>query len=961
MKFQHSLQVNSVPEWKDHYIDYAYLKDVIYELQSKIDEFNSDEIEGNSNSKNSKSLKNLKKNLKFLKSKNKDKFNKNDDDNNGKSYPANPSLEKLNRKSPNFFFKNVNPAIDRIKNLSLPKPSWPASSNSAHTQSSSSTSTDSLSKATNTDTDDNDTTGGDGVELQQYNFEDIDEDSENPKKLNFDHLLLDNITIKDLDLQNDSKNPKSIFYSKLNNELNKIDAFYSATEKDLFIEVEALLKDLQHYSDDQHSLEIELDDNDTNQLNKSISRSMPGEDHRHVEDEEDDYDDAMTGDIENDAASFSSNTALLNERDLKPSIQHSTTFRKRVVTIFIKLSEIKSFIELNKMGFSKVCKKFDKVLNESIRDEYMESLPSNSYIFKLVTISRLDDYIDELIKIYASLTNSDIEHSKENLKTLLRDHIIWERSKVWKGYLNNINGFNVEDNEDLVDDSELRNLYSMPCYKYKLPVDINLPYYYNFNQKKLKSYTIGYLKLPKLFLGWRALKIAITILVTGLLLGLKSLHDTQQKNCMALVICCAILWATEAIPLFTTSMLVPFLVVILKVLKADDGSAMDTVSAATYIFSTMWNSTIMILIAGFTLAAALSKYNIAKVVSSWVLASAGTSPKRILLAVMGVSMFLSMWISNVAAPVLTYSLCAPLLKSIPTESGFAKALVLGVALASDVAGVSSPISSPQNVIAIQVLTPAPGWGDWFAVSIPLSVIGLAVVWVEMILTFNINTVKLKKITPIREKFCAKQLFVCAITILTIILWCVSAQTEDVFGSTGIIACIPIIVFYGTSILSPTDINSYPWSIVILAMGGIALGKAVTSSGLLHLIATSLQEKIGGYPPIAILAIFGALCLVFATFVSHTVSALIIVPLVQTIGREFHHEGLMVIGIALIASVAMGMPSSGFPNSIAISMTDDLGKRYLTANHFITRGVIASFIMYGFIITVGYGILISKGY
>ncbi|GMF82926.1 unnamed protein product [[Candida] boidinii] len=158
-------------------------------------------------------------------------------------------------------------------------------------------------------------------------------------------------------------------------------------------------------------------------------------------------------------------------------------------------------------------------------------------------------------------------------------------------------------------------------------------------------------------------------------------------------------------------MLVPFLVVILKVLKADDGSAMDTVSAATYIFSTMWNSTIMILIAGFTLAAALSKYNIAKVVSSWVLASAGTSPKRILLAVMGVSMFLSMWISNVAAPVLTYSLCAPLLKSIPTDSGFAKALVLGVALASDVAGVSSPISSPQNVIAIQALTPAPGWGD----------------------------------------------------------------------------------------------------------------------------------------------------------------------------------------------------------------------------------------------------------
>ncbi|GMF07952.1 unnamed protein product [[Candida] boidinii] len=236
MKFQHSLQVNSVPEWKDHYIDYAYLKDVIYDLQSKIDEFNNDEIEGNSKSNNSKSLKNLKKNLNFFKSKNNN--NNNNNNNNDKSYSANPSLEKLNRKSPNFFIKNVNPAIDRIKNLSLPKPSWPSStSNSSDSQTSLSTSSDTLTKTTNTDNDDNDTTGGDGVELQQYKFEDIDEDSENPKKLIFDHLLIDNITIKDLDLKNDLKNPKSIFYSKLNNELNKIDNFYSNTENELFIEI----------------------------------------------------------------------------------------------------------------------------------------------------------------------------------------------------------------------------------------------------------------------------------------------------------------------------------------------------------------------------------------------------------------------------------------------------------------------------------------------------------------------------------------------------------------------------------------------------------------------------------------------------------------------------------------------------------------------------------------------------
>ncbi|EGV62248.1 hypothetical protein CANTEDRAFT_115711 [Yamadazyma tenuis ATCC 10573] len=405
-------------------------------------------------------------------------------------------------------------------------------------------------------------------------------------------------------------------------------------------------------------------------------------------------------------------------------------------------------------------------------------------------------------------------------------------------------------------------------------------------------------------------------------------------------------------------MLVPLLVVTCKILRNDDNSVMDASDAAKLILSDMWTSVIMILVGGFALAAALSKYNIAKILSSWILSLVGTKPRNILLTIMMVSLFLSMWISNVATPVLCYSLIQPVLKTLPTDSPFAQALILGIAFASNIGGMASPISSPQNVVAIESMSPNPGWGNWFAIALPVSIIAVVAIWLELILTFKVSTSNVKPFKPIKDKWTVKQMVVLAITLATILLWCVLTKIEDTFGASGIIAVIPIVLFFGSGLLKTADLNNFPWSIVILAMGGLALGSGISSSGLLSTIAQALQKRVEHYDVWVIMIIFGILILVIATFVSHTVAALIIVPLVKEVGEKLpgDHSNLLVMGIALLASAAMGLPTSGFPNVTAISMTDELGKRYLTVNTFITRGVPASFIAYIIVITIGYGIM-----
>ena len=64
----------------------------------------------------------------------------------------------------------------------------------------------------------------------------------------------------------------------------------------------------------------------------------------------------------------------------------------------------------------------------------------------------------------------------------------------------------------------------------------------------------------------------------------------------------------------------------------------------------------MLLLGGFTIAAALSKFHIAKILATFVLSKAGTRPRTVLITNMFVAMILSMWISNVASPVLCYSI-----------------------------------------------------------------------------------------------------------------------------------------------------------------------------------------------------------------------------------------------------------------------------------------------------------------
>ena len=646
-----------------------------------------------------------------------------------------------------------------------------------------------------------------------------------------------------------------------------------------------------------------------------------------------------------------------SDQGLSALVESGLMLKKRATGVYVSLCELKSYIQLNKNGFSKATKKYDKVLNRNIRSAYVKSSVETAYPFRPATTKTLDENISIIEAVYAKIsTKGDISLAKRELRLHLREQVVWERNTIWRDMIG------IERKAQAANLGIRRPLLGANNDSANAQLQGDEP-----DSKEIREIDtpVGRVKCPRWLFSSTFFTLMAIVIVFVIFLNVPIMEKQEQQRCLALVVFVSLLWATEVIPLFVTALTVPFFVVCLNICRTEDTHRRMTSKESTkYIFAAMWTPVIMLLLGGFTIAAALSKYHIAKLLATFVLSKAGTRPRTVLLTNMFVAMVASMWISNVAAPVLCYSIIQPLLRNLPPTSTLPKSLVLGIALASNFGGAASPIASPQNIIALQNMLPAPSWGIWFFIALPICIIAIVLVWLLLLATFRPGKdTNIIPIRPMKDRFTGTQYFISAVTLLTIVLWCVSHQLEHIFGDMGVIAIIPLVMFFGTGILTKEDFNNFLWTIIILAAGGLSLGKAVSSSGLLETIATGISSRVEHVSLYAVFVTFCLLVLVVATFISHTVAALIILPLVHEVGQAMPepHPNLLVMGTALMASGACGLPVSGFPNMTAIMMEDQqTGKRYLRVGHFLTRGIPSSIIYFGIVISVGYGLLLAAG-
>jgi sodium-dependent dicarboxylate transporter 2/3/5 len=421
----------------------------------------------------------------------------------------------------------------------------------------------------------------------------------------------------------------------------------------------------------------------------------------------------------------------------------------------------------------------------------------------------------------------------------------------------------------------------------------------------------------------RAALLGISVLlavIAGWLLHSVGMYPREVSFMGAIFILAALLWTTEAIPLFATSFLVFGLQILLLAnpggwpfLGFESGHSPDYAA----IIGAAADPVLFLFFGGFLLAKAAEKVGIDRRLSVIMLRPFGNRPAFVLFGVMLITGIFSMWMSNTATAAMMLTVVGPLLFTLERTSNLRKALLLGIAFAANIGGMATPIGSPPNLVAIGFLEHSEqpvDFLDWMFVGFPMATLLLGFAWWVLLKIFNpprdpvsIN-IDAPRISP-------RGWTVIVVFFVTVILW----LSDRLLGvPASVVALLPVIVFTTSGILDSEDLKSIEWDVLILIAGGISLGAGMQMSGLDDVIASWLaKSSFGGVALLLLLAVGTA---ALSTFMSNTAAANLLLPIgvsATTISSNIPLDQAA-ITLALAACLGFALPISTPPNAIAYS-------------------------------------------
>jgi sodium-dependent dicarboxylate transporter 2/3/5 len=396
----------------------------------------------------------------------------------------------------------------------------------------------------------------------------------------------------------------------------------------------------------------------------------------------------------------------------------------------------------------------------------------------------------------------------------------------------------------------------------------------------------------------------------------------------------ALLWLTGAIPLSLTALAVP-------VLLAGFGVVPDFGAAVTGFADPV----VFLLFAGFALAQALQAHGIDRRVAYHVLLTVGTSPRRLVLALMVATAVLSMIISNTATTAMMVPIAVGLAGEVtevrtvetgttpvdeggdsPAPSNFQLATLLGVAYAASLGGVGTLVGTPPNAIVVGQLRELAGYDvtflDWLVVGLPMVVVTLPVAW--WLLTFVVYPPRVGDVSGAREdarrglreagSLGPRARRTLAIFCLTAVGWLAGGlgflvrphlppavyvtlfggAGTSVFGTTGhqgalyyvAVGLVAVVALVVTDAAEWDTLLDIDWGTLLLLGGGISLANALVRTGATEWLATAVLGGLGTVPLVALILVVVTLVVAVGELASNTAMAAILAPLLVAIGPAY---------------------------------------------------------------------------
>ncbi len=370
-----------------------------------------------------------------------------------------------------------------------------------------------------------------------------------------------------------------------------------------------------------------------------------------------------------------------------------------------------------------------------------------------------------------------------------------------------------------------------------------------------------------------------------------------------LAIFCAsmILWVTEAVPSYMTSLLVILAIVLTGVTTQKEA------------FAQLGHPVMWLNILSFVLASMLVKTRVAKRLALWFVLKFGKNATGIFISFIIINVILSLFIS---ATTVKATILLPIFMVVAAIYGasngdrnnFGRNIVLQNLFQVNIGASAFMTGSGANLLAVSLILGAGGsmvWKDWFVVGFPLAMILLILGWlVGTKLVFPMKKEEQKPqiaggMDTLRREYEAmgKMTFeeykAIGIFLLVLFLWVTGGDEgkglHSIDATTVAFIGAVLALMPGVGVVKWNDVD-IPWHLMLFSAGAYTLGSGLNATDLPALAVNAGFDALGisqNTPFIVLYVILTGLMLFSGlVFQSKTMRALIFIPIAIGVAQRF---------------------------------------------------------------------------
>lgn len=398
-------------------------------------------------------------------------------------------------------------------------------------------------------------------------------------------------------------------------------------------------------------------------------------------------------------------------------------------------------------------------------------------------------------------------------------------------------------------------------------------------------------------------------------------------------------WSTEAIPVAATAFIPLVSFPLLQVMP---------VKAVAQSYA---HPTIFLFMGAFVLALAVEKWSLHRRIALTVLSKTGTDGRRLILGFMVAAALLSMWMTNTSTAMMLLPIAASVASMVAERSlgasgeekrDFQVALLLALAYATTIGGMSTIIGTPPNVLLAGFVEETYGreiaFFDWMLIGLPLALALLPLGWLVLTrIAFRVDIPASPDAAEVIRDMRAEMGLISAperrvglLFLVVVALWMSRKWLNTVSGleglsDAGIVMAAGLLLFVipsekgsASRLMDWEDVARLPWGVLILFGGGLALAAQVSGSGLAVWLGESLLP-VANLGTLVLIVAAAGLVVFLTELTSNLATTATFLPVIAAIAAQSGIEPLVLcVPVTLAASCAFMLPVATPPNAIVFS-------------------------------------------